>query len=156
MPVIETIRHSSMTRSAKTLGDGRKQDAVDFSGDITLEAADDLPLGLALLCALGHVFPCTSIHAHSNHADHMQGPVGVSVSASVESMAYHLAGGSFYGRDPAEARERSLAAQTLRVVTGYEQERRGVVRTDSRQGDEFRGNLSHKPIELHVQPGDLL
>ena len=61
-------------------------------------------------------------------------------------MAYHLPGGSFYGRDPEEARERSLAAQALRGLAGYEQERPGVVRTDSRQGDKFRSHLSHKPI----------
>ena len=60
------------------------------------------------------------------------------------------------GETPQRLAHRSLAAQTLRVVAGYEQERRGVVRTDSRQGDEFRGNFSHKPIELHFQPGDLL
>src|SRR5215210_114 len=156
MLVMATSRHSSMSRSAKTLGDGRNQDPVDLPCDITLEAAQDLPLGLALLCASGHVLSCALILAHPNHADHVQRPVGVSVATSVEAVAYHLAGGGFYGRDPAEARERSLAAQALRVVAGYEQERRGVVRTDGRQGDKFRSNLSHQPIELHLQPGDLL
>ena len=145
-----------MSRSAKTLGDGRNQDRVDFPGDVTLEAAQDLPLGLALLRPPGHVLLCVYIHTHPNHADHVQRPVGISVATPVESVAYHLAGGNFYGRDPAEACERSLAAQALGVVAGYEQERPSVVRTDSRQGDKFRGNLSHKPIELHVQPGDLL
>jgi len=43
-----------------------------------------------------------------------------------------------------------LAPQPPRVIPGYDQERRGVVGTDTRQRDQLRGGLRHQPIEVRL------
>ena len=50
-------------------------DPVDLTGDVSLEAADDL-LGLALLGASFDVGPGALVTAHAAHSDHVEGSVG--------------------------------------------------------------------------------
>jgi hypothetical protein len=66
-----------------------------------------------------------------------------------------LSGGSFDGRDSAQTGEGGLASQPLGVVSGHDQQRRGVIGTDACQRDQLRGDLRHQPIELCIQLGDL-
>jgi hypothetical protein len=60
----------------------------------------------------------------------VQSAVGIPVTAAVKPTSDYLARGGLYGRDPAEAGERRLAAQTLRVVPGYYEERSSMMSTD--------------------------
>src|SRR5215217_8798259 len=132
------------------------QHAVDLSGYVALEAADDLSLALALLCAPRDVFLRAKIPAHPCQAGHVQRTVRLPVASSVETVPHHLAGGGLDGSDSAEAGEGGLAPQPLGVVAGHNQERRGVVGTDARQREQPRGGLRHQPLELRVQLGYLL
>src|SRR5215211_5111668 len=68
----------------------------------------------------------------------------------VETMPHHLAGGGFDGSDPAEAGEGGFAPQSLGVVPGHDQERRGAVGADARQRDQLRGGLRHQPVEVRL------
>ena len=86
----------SLTRRRGT-GAARDQHAVDLPGYVAFEAADDLSLALALLCAPRDVFLRTAISAHPGQADHVQRTVGLPVATAVEAMPHHLAGGSFDG-----------------------------------------------------------
>src|SRR5918993_5262284 len=94
----------------------RDQYTVDLPGYVALQAAHDLPLALALSSASCDVVLGAPVAAHAHHADHVQGPVGIPVAATVEPMPDHFARGGIDGRDPAEAGERSFAAQALGVV----------------------------------------
>jgi hypothetical protein len=60
------------------------------------------------------------------------------------------------GETPQRPRERGLLVQALRIVSGHNQERSGVMRTDGRQGDQPRSDLSHQPVQLRVKLGNLL
>src|SRR5215203_3383251 len=100
----------------------RDQHAVDLPGYVALEAADDLSLALALLCAPRHVILRTAISAHPSQAGHVQRTVGLTVASAVEAVSDHLAGGGLDGSDPAEAGEGGLAPQPLGMVPGHHQE----------------------------------
>src|SRR5215203_1130241 len=138
-----------MSLSAR-MADARDQHAVDLPGYVALEAADDLSLALALLCAPRDVLLGATLSAHPGQADHVQRAVGLPVATAVETVPYDLAGGGFDGGDPAQTGEGGLASQPLGVVAGHDQERRGVVGTDARQSDQLRGGLRHQPIEVRL------
>src|SRR5215204_5744966 len=118
-------------------GVARDQHAVDLPGYVALEAADDLSLALALLCAPRDVLLGASISAHPSQADHVQRSVSLPVATAVETVPHDLAEGGF-------------APQPLRIVPSHDQERRGAVGADARQRDQLRGRLRHQPIEVRV------
>jgi hypothetical protein len=78
-------------------GAARDEHAVDLPGYVAFEAADDLWLALALLCAPGDVFLRATISAHPGQADHVKRAVGFPVATAVEAMPYDLAGGGLDG-----------------------------------------------------------
>src|SRR5215208_4577605 len=93
------------------------EDPVDLTGDVSLEAADDLLLGLALGCTLGDVGSGPLIAAHAADGDHVECPVGM----SVQTMADTLARGRRYGCGPAQVGKGSLALEALGVVSSSDQ-----------------------------------
>src|SRR4051794_3568231 len=60
---------------------------VELAGDVALEAADDLGLGLALGGAAFGVGACAFAIAQAADGDHVQRAVGVAVAAVVEAVA---------------------------------------------------------------------
>jgi len=77
--------------------------AVELPGDVTLEAANDLFLRLALSGSLGHVgtgafIPCEAVEDHGEERT-----VGLAVPAPVEAVALVAAGGRLDGRGATEA-----------------------------------------------------
>src|SRR5215204_5913335 len=60
------------------------------------------------------------------------------------------------GDTPQRPGEGSLAGQTPWIVPGYAQQRRGVMRTDGRQGDQPRRGSRYQPIQPLIEFGDLL
>jgi hypothetical protein len=104
-----------MSLSAR-MADARDQHAVDLPGDVALEAANDLSLALALLCAPCYVLLGATISAHPSQTDHVQRTVGLAVATAVETMPDDLAGGGLDGRDTAEAGQGGLATQPLGIV----------------------------------------
>jgi hypothetical protein len=68
------------------------------------------------------------------------------------------AGGRLHGRGTAQRvwRERGFTAQPLGVVSRGQQKRCGVIRTDSRKGDQLRSHLGDQAIKVRIQLlGDL-
>src|SRR5215217_720151 len=91
-------------------GAASDQHAVDLPGEVALETADDLSLALAFRGAPRDVLLGATISAHPGHTDHVQRTISLPVGAAVETVAHHLAGGGFDGRDPAHrlAKDASL------------------------------------------------
>jgi hypothetical protein len=71
-------------------------------------------------------------------------------------MPHDLPRRSLYGRDSAEAGERGVVVQAFGVVPGQDEQRRGMMPTDRRPGDQSRGNLRDQTLQLRVKLGDLL
>src|SRR3954453_15649876 len=65
---------------------------VDLAGDVALEAADDLGLGLALGGAALRVGAGGLAMAQAADGDHVQGAVGVADAPGVEAVALGAAG----------------------------------------------------------------
>jgi len=65
----------------------------DFAGDVALEAAHDLGLGLALGSAASHVVPGGLVAAHADQGDAPQGAVGLPVAAAVQPVPVSPPGG---------------------------------------------------------------
>ena len=72
---------------AWVLPGGRAQLAVDLAGDVALEAADDLRLGLAFGRAALGVGAGGRVRAQAGEHDPPQGVVGLAVTAGVEPVA---------------------------------------------------------------------
>ena len=66
---------------------GRAQLAVDLAGDVTLEAADDLRLGLSFGGAALGVGAGGRVRAQAGEHDPPQGMVGLAVTAGAEPVA---------------------------------------------------------------------
>jgi len=64
---------------------------VDLAGDVALQAAHDLPVGLALGASPGRVSLSGGVAGEADHDDAPQGVVGLSVAAPVEPVAGDLA-----------------------------------------------------------------
>src|SRR5712692_5356306 len=73
-----------------------RERGVDLAGDVALQAADDLALGLALAGAPRDVLSGRLVPAHADEDDAVEGGVGLAVAAAVEPVADRLARG---GRD---------------------------------------------------------
>jgi hypothetical protein len=59
---------------------GGHQYAIDLPGYVALEAADNLSLALALLCAPPDVLLGATISSHPSQTDHVQRTVGLPVA----------------------------------------------------------------------------
>src|SRR6266540_5420516 len=90
----------------------------DLAGDVALEAAQDLLLGLALGGAPGEVVAGGLVPAQPDDHDAVQRRVGLAVTTAVQPVADGLARGGIHWRGAAEGGERGLAAQPHGVVAG--------------------------------------
>src|SRR5687768_14575643 len=97
------------------------ENPVDFTGDVSLEAADDLLFGLAFGGALSDVGSGALVMAHATDSDHVECPVGVTVAMAVQTMADRLTRGRRNWRDTTQVRKGCLISQTLRVIAGGDQ-----------------------------------
>src|SRR6266550_8423655 len=84
------------------------EQVVDLAGDVALEAADDLELGMALGGAPSDVVLGGLVDAQAGDNDQVQGAVGVAVTAPIEPVPLGLAGGGAQRCDTAQHRERRL------------------------------------------------
>jgi hypothetical protein len=90
-----------------------KDDWVKLAGDIALEAAHDLSCAQALGGPSFDVSKGAWIAAHAGQCDGVQGRVGLSVTAPVESMPVRFARRGRDRADPAERREAGLVAESV-------------------------------------------
>jgi hypothetical protein len=82
---------------------GRGYGAEEFAGDVSLEAAADLGVGLALGAAFGDVGVGARADQPAGQSDVVQGAVELAVAAAVEAVP---AGSAAGGRDRADAGQR--------------------------------------------------
>src|SRR5687768_15978844 len=112
------------------VGEVGAERVVGLAGDVALEAADDLLLGLALGDAPLGVGACAGAVAQAADGDHVQGAVGVAVAAVVEAVAVAAAGGDRDRAGAAEGGERSVTAQPFDVLPGGDEQLPGVAGGD--------------------------
>src|SRR5699024_4054690 len=85
-----------------------RDEGIDLVGDIALEATGDLACGLPFGCPFGHVSLGTLVISLAYCDDSVQGGVGLSITATVETVPSNLAGGSWNGADPTQGGERGF------------------------------------------------
>src|SRR5215210_3681012 len=103
-------------------GEVGAEGAVDLAGDVALEAADDLGLGLAFGGAALGVGAGAFAAAQAADGDHVQGAVGVAVAAVVEAVAVAAAGGDGDRAGAAECGEGAVVAEPVDVLAGGDQQ----------------------------------
>jgi len=89
---------------------------------------------LVLPSASRRVYVCLRrlVPAQADYDDSVQGGVGLTVTAPVESVALDLAGGGWDGVRAAERGEGGFGAQPVRVVAGCDEESRSTVWADTK------------------------
>ena len=100
------------------VGEVGLEGGVDLAGDVALEAAEDLALGLAFGRAALRVGACALAVAQTADSDQVQGPVGLAVAAVVEAVAGGLAGGRGDWAGAAEGSEGCFAVEAVDVLAG--------------------------------------
>src|SRR3712207_5144963 len=109
---------------------------------MAFEAADDLLLGLALLGAPGYVGSGALLVAHAAQSDYIEGSVGIAVAVTVEAVADGLARRGRYRGIPAQVREGHLVLESLRVITGGDQQRGGRIGANALHATSSSGAAS--------------
>src|SRR6266568_2299874 len=124
-------------------------------GDVALQTADDLLLGLALLETPRHVVLGLLVVAQPHQHDPVQRGVGLAVTAAVEPVAGGLAGGRLDRGGAAQHREAGVAAEPAGVVAGGDQQRAGAVLADPEQRHQPGRRRTGEPVQLGGERGDL-
>ena len=91
---------------------------VDLAGDVALEAAEDLELGLSFGRAAARVGARARAVAQAADGDQVQGAVGLAVAAVVEAVAGGLARGCGDWAGAAEGSEGCFAVEAVDVLPG--------------------------------------
>src|SRR5262249_39788037 len=117
---------------------GAAEGVVDLAGDVALEAADDLFLGLPLGGAPRRVGLGPRVAGRAGHGDRPQRGVGLPVAAAVEPVAELLAGGGIDRAGAAQRGETGLAADPAGVVAGGDQQGGGDLSGHALLGQELR------------------
>src|SRR4029450_9191356 len=131
---------------------GRGGRGVDRSGDVALEAADDLAFAEALGGAAREVGTSRRVVAHPDDGHDVQGAVGVSGAAAAEPVAaVGAAAAGWLGGDTAEFGERGLVADAVWVIACGHQELAGQLDTDAEEADELGGGEGDEGLELAVE-----
>src|SRR4051812_46957027 len=140
------------------LGGGEVGDdqAVEASGEVALQAAEDLAAGESFGGASGCVGACLGVVDESVVRDRPERVVALAVAALVEPVAFRLAAGGFDRRDAAEGGESGVAAQPGDVVAGDYQQLAGGVRSDSGLGEQPWGGSADECVQLSVELAHLL
>ena len=150
-----------MVRSWLGAGVGRgevvAEGGVGLAGDVALEAADDLGLGLASRrCGVGVGAGARAV-AQATDGDQVQGArLALAVAAVVEAVAGRLAGGGGDRAGAAERGERGLAAEPVDVLSGGDEELAGVAGRDPEQLVVRGAAGANELLELSVENGDLI
>src|SRR5688500_11443921 len=89
----------------------RSQQAVDLAGHVALQAANDLWLREPLGGPPSDIVPCAGIPAQPAEGQQIERPIGVAITAAVESMAGGPTRRGGQRRDPTQAGKGALAPQ---------------------------------------------
>jgi len=124
---------------------------VRLAGDVALEAADDLGLGLAFGGAALGVGAGALAVAQPADGDHVQRAVGVAVAAVVRRWRSVRPVDTGIGLAPQRAGERCLVPESFDVLAGGHQQRAGVAGGDRDPGGgDWRG-LGDELLELAIE-----
>src|SRR6266540_6451880 len=91
---------------------------VGLAGDVALEAAEDFASVESVGGAFGGVGACAFAVPEPADGDHVKRPVGLSVAAEVESVAFGTAGACLDRGGAADLREGGFVAEPLDVLAG--------------------------------------
>src|SRR2546429_6942713 len=94
---------------------------VGLAGDVALEAADDFALAQSLAGALARVGAGAGAVAQAADGDHVEGSVGLSVAAEVETVASGASGAGLDRSNAADLREGRFVADPVDVLSGGDQ-----------------------------------
>jgi hypothetical protein len=114
---------------------------------MSLEAADDVALGLAFRLAPGRIGLGLLVAREPDHGDAPQGMVGLAIARSVESVPDSHARGGLDRRHPAHGGEGCLVAQAFGVATGGDEQNGGHVGPHAQGGAQSRIGLGRQIIE---------
>src|ERR1051325_4397401 len=120
--------------SSGEVGEVGAEGVVDFAGGVAFEAADDVLFGQSLGGAASEVGAGAGAVAQADDDDAVEGGVGGSVAAAVESVFVGAAAAGLGGCDTAEVGEGGLGVQSVRVVAGGGQQLGGGIGADAEQG----------------------
>jgi hypothetical protein len=95
---------------------------VDLARDVVFEATDNLALGPAFRGPSGHVVLGPLVPTEPGHHDVIEGGIGLTITASVETVAGDLARGRLDRRGAAEHGEGGLETEPAGVVAGGNEE----------------------------------
>src|SRR5437667_8443643 len=135
-------------------GEVGEECGVDFADEVALEAAHDLLLGEALFGASFDVGLGGRVVAHPAQGDGVEGAVGLSVAAAVESVAVGAAGAGRQGRGAAQVGQGGFGAQPVGVVSGGGQQLPGDFGADAGQGGQPGCGAGHEWAQPLVRLGD--
>src|SRR3954463_9431791 len=137
MPFCLSSGGSTLVDLSSAMGDERE----DLAGDVALDAADRLELGVAFGNALGDIGLGSGVRPEPANGDDVQRAVRRSVAASVQAMAGGSTRGGGDRTDAAQGREAGFGTQAFGVVAGREQQLRGRGVADRVPGHQLRGEL---------------
>src|SRR3954451_9933897 len=143
-------------RASGDVGEVVAEGVEDLAGDVALEAADDLVLGLAFGGAAFGVGLGLEAVAQAADGDHVQGAVGVAVAAVVQPVAVGAPRVSGDRAGATKRGERAVAAEPLDVLSGGDEQLARVSGRSGTQTGRARRGRGDQGLERVVELGDLL
>jgi hypothetical protein len=141
------------SRSFRALAGGRAEVAVDLAGDVTLQAADDLRLGLSFGRTARHRRGW--VRAQPGEHDPPQGMAALAATAEAVPVAGEIPGGRGDRGDAAQVRPGRLAAEPPGMIPGRDEQQRRSARAEPVHGEQARGAGSHQRDDELVQAAEL-
>ena len=130
--------------------------AVDFTSDIALQAAHDLAFGQPLQGPASDIGSGSLVGAHSAHDDHVQGRVGLAVTAAVETVALRLPTRCGDRADAAHHGEARLGAEPVRVIPNGDHDCACVLGAHAFEFEQTGGELLDQGDDEPVEFSDLV
>jgi hypothetical protein len=128
---------------------------LNRTGEVALEAAEDLGRAQALGRAALGVGARGWVPAQAPDGEQVQGAVGLAVAAPVEPVADGPARGGRDRGDAAQVGEGGFATQAVGVVARGHQQGGGGVGADALEGDQVRGGRGDQLAQVGVERLDL-
>src|SRR6218665_352453 len=136
--------------------DAGVEEEVDLAVEVSLQAADDLHLGVAFGGLLRDVRLRSWIEPEPANNGQVEGAVSLSVSAAVEAVALCHSGCGGQRRDAAEHRERGFGSHPVRGVYGGDEELPGDFDADPDSFGQLRSEGFDDGVDQVIEVRDLI
>jgi hypothetical protein len=149
--VNRSVHHQDMTLLYLSSGRGRHngggEGAVEFAGDVALEAASDLAGGLALGGAASDVGAGPGTATHSDHGDGVDRAVECAIAAAVEPVAYGSAAAGLQRAGAGQGGERGIVSAASGMGETHDR-LGGGDRPEAPAVGQSRGEIVHDGLQL--------